>query len=182
MKTKNLVIVTLFTLVLWGCKNDKSVDDLNVVKSEAVDNSFKVTLDVVAKKSDDFALLYTLDGSINFFTIPAVWQPVVGSDSPQEISFVVPNNDVPTQLRFDFGMKQDQENIILRSVTLLYKGKTFKVSGSEVFKYFRADENQCKVNTATGEITANVKDGKRLTPSLYPIETELGKQIALLVK
>lgn len=182
MKTKVIALLVLFTTLLVGCKKEKAVDDLDVVKSEVVDNDFKVVLEVVAKKKDDFALLYTVDGSINFYTIPVVWQGVPASDAPQEIAFVVPGQVVPTQLRFDLGMKQDQPDIVIKSVKLLYKGKTFKAEGIDVFKYFRADENQCKVDIPTGTVVANMEDGKRKTPSLYPIEAELGKQIANLAK
>lgn len=174
--------MALFAILLLGCKNEKSVDDLKVVDSEFVDKSFKVVFEVIAQKEDDFALLYTMDGSINFYSIPAIWQHFKGSNDVQEISFIIPELDIPTQLRIDLGLKQDQPNIKIKGFKLIYGDKTFEAKGPDVFKYFRADENQCKVDIATGEVVANVKDGKRLTPSLYPIEIELSKQISLLVK
>ena len=182
MNTKRIALLALFAILLISCKNEKSAEDLKVVESEFIDKSFKVAFEVVAQKEDDFALLYTLDGSINFYTIPAIWQHFKGSNDAQEVSFVIPESDIPTQLRIDLGLKQDQPNIKIKSFKLMYQDKTFEAKGADVFKYFRADENQCKVDIGTGEVIANVKDGKRLTPSLYPIEAELSKQISLLVK
>lgn len=184
MKTKFVSALILLTVLFSGCKNEKSVDDLKVVIPEVVDNTFKVVIDVIVKKDDDFALYYTEDGTINFYNIEPVWQGVKGSENSQQVTFIVPEDVSPTEVRLDFGLKNEQEDIILKNFTISYKGKTFNASGADIFKYFVADENQCTADPATGTIKAKVKDGKRLTPSLYPSEGggPLGKQIELLFK
>jgi hypothetical protein len=176
MKTKISLGLILLASIFSGCKDGKSVDDLKVVKPEA-DPNFIVTIDVIAKKNDDFALYYTVDGSINFFSIPPVWQGFKGSESIQQITFVVPEQTFPTQIRLDFGMKQNQPDIVLQKIKMSHNGKDFIISGPDIFKYFVADPNQCTADPATGTIKANMKDGKRLTPSIYPNPDALGKGI-----
>ena len=40
MKTKFIAVLVLLTALMSGCKDEKSVDDLETVKSEVIDNSF----------------------------------------------------------------------------------------------------------------------------------------------
>lgn len=182
MKTKILALLVLLTSLLVGCKEEKKVDDLEIVQPIVVDEGFKVTLDVIAKVDDDFALYYTEDGTVNFFDTKPVWQGFKGNESVQQVTFNLPEDVIPTQLRLDFGMKQDQPNIKVEKITLQYKSKKREIIGAEIFKFFRADENQCKIDVSTNEIIANVNEGKRLTPSLYPHQIELGQEIETLVK
>lgn len=183
MKTKFIVLLVALFSIFLSCKDEKSVDNLEVVKPETeVENFVKVTLKVIVKKQDDFALFYTEDGSVNFFDVKPIWQGVKGSDVEQDVVFSLPEGIFPTQLRFDLGLKQDQENVIIKGLKITYKDKTFETYGSDFFKYFRADENQCKVNTATGEVTANNDNGKRKVPSIYPHQDILGKKLENLGK
>lgn len=183
MKTRIILSILLATVFFTGCKNDKSVDSLEVVKpEEVVDNNFKASITFIAQKDDDFALYYTVDGSINFFGTKPVWQGFKGSNNEQTLSFIVPDEIIPTQIRFDFGMKLDQPDVILKSFKIEYRGKVFQASGPQVFNYFMADVNQCTADISTGTIKANIKDGKRLTPSIYPGGDLLGKEISKLTK
>ena len=181
MKTKFITLLVVFTTLLIGCKNEKSVDNLNVVTPELIDNTFKVTLNVIVKKNDDFSLFYTEDGSIDFKGNP-IWQNVKGSDNAQDVVFNLPENVIPTQLRLDFGMKKDQEDIILKSVKFEYLGKKFEVSGPNIAIYFTPDVTKCNFDATTGTITAVIKDGVRQFPSLYPNELPVKTEIEKLVK
>ena len=100
----------------------------------------------------------------------------------QHISFSLKKDAVPTQLRLDFGMKKDQEDIVLKSIVLEYNGKKREIIGAEIGTYFRADENKCTFDPATGIIKALVKDGVRQNPSLYPQEKVLNQEINKLAK
>jgi hypothetical protein len=181
MKRKIIFAVLLVAVFFTGCKNEKSVDSLEVVQSEVVDNNFKVTLSVIAKKDDDFALFYTEDGTTNFIDTP-IWQGVKGNDNTQEIKYILPNEVFPTQLRMDFGLKQDQEDIILKSVTLEYKSNKKVIAGPELITFFRADENKCTFDASTGVIKALEKDGMKQSPSLYPQEVVLGPELRKLAE
>jgi hypothetical protein len=177
MKAKFVLLIVLFSSILIGCKDEKSVDNLEVVKHEVADDLFRVTLKVIVKKQDDFALFYTEDGSVNFFDVKPIWQGVKSSDVEQDVTFVLPQDVYPSQLRFDLGLKEDQEDIVLKGVKMTYKGNVFEAYGTEFFTYFRADENQCKIDPSSGLVTANVENGKRKVPSIYPHQAILGQKL-----
>lgn len=182
MKTKFIIAVLVLLGIFTGCKNEKSLDSLEVVKSEvAVDDSFKVTLGVIVKKDDNLSLFYTEDGSIDFKGEP-IWQGVKGNDGVQEVVYTLPEGVFPTQLRMDFGMNKDQEEMVLKSVLLEYKGNKKEFIGANLANFFRADENKCTFNPSTGVIKAVVKDGVRQYPSLYPHEASLLPEINKLAK
>ena len=107
MKFKILFLVLFSAFATISCKNETSDKNQQSQEVQAVPDAFRVTLDVVAKKNDDFCLLYTEDGSINFKD--GVWQAVKGSESSQKVVFTLPQDVKPTQLRIDFGMNKEQE-------------------------------------------------------------------------
>lgn len=181
MKTRIILSILLVSGFFTGCKNDKSVDSLEVVKPVVVDNTFKVTLNVIVKKDDDFALFFTQDGSTDFKDAP-IWQGVKGSENPQQIKYILPQDVYPTQLRLDFGLKNDQEDVTLKSVLLEYKDKKREIIGTELINFFRPDDSKCTFDPTTGVIKALVKEGKKQSPSLYPQESQLGPEILKLAK
>lgn len=180
MKGKFL-LPAFFLLVLIGCKDEKSIDSLEIVKPETTDAFFKVTLNVIVKKDDDLAVFYTQDGTTDFKLEP-IWQAVKGSESSQQVRYDLPPNVLPTQLRMDFGLKPNQEDIILKSVILEYKDKKREIAGAELANFFRADANKCTFDASTGLIKAVVKDGVRQSPSIYPHEVYLGPELKKLGK
>jgi hypothetical protein len=182
MKTKFIVALFLLTSIFVGCKDEKSVDNLEVVENKVEDNSFKVILDVEVKAKDDFSLFYTEDGTIDFSKIAPIWQGVKGNGASELITYVLPEGVIPTQIRLDFGMNKSQEDIKINSITLSYKGKTKKIGSPEFVSYFRADETKCEFDPVTGIIKAKVVDGVRLYPSLYPHEVAIEKEISKLAK
>jgi hypothetical protein len=182
MRTKFIITTLVLLGIFTSCKNEKSVDSLEVVQPEVtVDNSFKVTLGVVVKKDDDFSLFYTEDGSANFKGEP-IWQGVKGNEMVQQVVYTLPDGVFPTQLRMDFGMNKEQEDIILKSVVLEYKGNKREFIGVNLIDFFRADENKCTFDPSTGLIKAKVVDGVRQFPSLYPHEANLKPEIEKLAK
>lgn len=180
MKTKFITLIILISTLFIGCKDDKSVDSLEVVTPEVV-NAFIVTLDVTIKKNDDLSLYYTTDGSIDFSKIAPIWKGVKGSNDSQKVVFTLPEGVKPTQLRIDFGMNKEQEDIILKSVTMDYIGKSRTIACPELVSFFRADDSKCTFDHVTGTIKALVKDGVRQYPSLYPHETMLMPEIQKII-
>lgn len=166
--------------IFIGCKNEKSADQLEVVTPIVADNIFKVTLNVIVKNDDDFSLYFT-DGSGPSFKEP-IWMGIKGSKIPQKLTFKIPDENFPSELRLDFGMKKDQKDIILKSVLLEYNGKKREISGAEIGVYFRADNNKCSFDPSTGIIKAVVKNGERQNPSLYPQDAVLKSEIEKLAK
>ena len=180
MKSKFLFL-SFFLLTLIGCKDEKSIDSLKIVKPETTDTFFKVTLNVIVKKDDDFALFYTQDGTTDFKTAP-IWQAVKGNEGSQQVQYNLPPNVLPTQLRMDFGLKPNQEDIVLKSVILEYKDKKREIEGTELGNFFRADVNKCTFDASTGLIKSVIKDGVRQSPSIYPHEMYLGPELKKLEK
>jgi hypothetical protein len=179
MKNKILFLaLNVFLLTFIGCKGDKDIDSLDLVKPEKENTFFKATIKVIVKKDDNFAFFYTKDGSTDFKLEP-IWQAVKGSESEQEITYNLPNI-LPTQLRFDFGLKPDQDDIILKSIVLEYKDKKREIAGAELANFFRADLNKCTFEAGSGVIKAIVVNGVKQSPSLYPQEAYLGPELKKL--
>ena len=174
----------MVTAFFTGCKNDKSVDSLEVVKPavEAADTSFKVTINVTVKKDDTFSLYYSEDGSTDFTKIKPLWMVVKGNQTQQNVVFSLPKDVIPTQLRLDFGMTKDQEPIIINSFQMNYLKNEFKIPGNQFFVYFDPDITKTIFDKNTATITAVVKDGIRQSPSFYPNSNPLGNEIKKIVR
>jgi hypothetical protein len=181
MKTRFIMCSILFLVVFSGCKNDKPLETLPVVTPPVVE-TFNVTLDVLVKKDDNFSLFYTTDGSIDFTKIEPIWIDVKGSELNQKITYNLPENIIPTQLRLDFGLNKDQEDIILNSVTMEYKGKSRIIAIPELVDFFRADESKCTFDFKTGIIVSKIVKGEKSHPSLYPHEANLKPEIEKLIQ
>ncbi len=182
MKPKLILALAMSVILISSCKNEKSVDDLEVVNPVEVETAFKVTLNVVVKKDDNLSLFYTTDGTIDFTKIPPIWKEVKGNDLPQKVEFLLPEGVLPTQLRLDFGINDQQEDIVLSNVILSYIGKEKNIGCPDLVTYFRADDNKCSFDHVSGLIKAKVIDGKRQYPSLYPHERALGEELDKVVK
>lgn len=180
MKYNHLLVLFFCCFCIVGCKDTTTDKSEGTTVEQKAEEPFTATLKFVAKKSDDFCMLYTEDGTINFGE-KGVWKAIEGSENEQEVTFVLPADEYPTQLRFDLGMKKDQEDIIVKGIKLLYRGKTFEAYGSKFWSFFRADENQCTADVNTGLVKAVVKDGERKNASLYPQST-LRQEIENLAK
>ena len=179
MKVK--FIASLFVLLtIFSCKKEtKSIG--TEVKKEEVSNNFKVTLDAKVKKDDSFHVYYTEDGSTNFTEESSVWFEFKGSDESQKIVFNLPDNTIPTQLRLDFGVNKDQEDIIINSFKMEYQGKVYEVPGTQFFTLFVNNPESCTIDSAKATIKPINNKERYLGPFFYPIDI-LKKEIEKLVK
>jgi hypothetical protein len=167
MKYNRILILVFCFFCIIGCK-DKSTDNSELsTEQQKTMMPFKVTLKFVAKNNDDFCLLYTEDGTINFGE-KGIWKSIEGSENEQSVQFEFPEEIFPTSLRIDLGMKPEQSDIILKSIILEYKDKKREITGTEIAAFFRPDENTCMFDATTGIVKPIVKDGVRKNPSLYP--------------
>lgn len=181
MKKSVLLLVFAISIAFVSCKKEKSVDSLDVVKEEIVeDKTFNVVLDVVIKQDDDIALYYTTDGSVDFSKIEPIWQSVKGSSSAQQITYKLPEGTKPTEFRVDFGLNPKQEDIYFNKITFKHLGAERTIACPEMVDFFRANDNYCTFNPATGLIQAKTVDGKRFFPSIYPHEKNLMPELVKL--
>ena len=176
---KKIIYLLIGSIILVSCKFKEEKPEVEAAQSQEV-YGFKVTASVISKTTDDFCLLYTEDGTINFGE-SVVWKPVPGKRELQKVDFYLPEGVYPTQLRFDLGLKQTaKDTIYLKSLHFDYNGKKLDIVGQQLGQYFRADENHCKFDPITGAIVPLVKNGTPEHPSLYPHEVELGKALERL--
>ena len=178
MKIKILLVALV--LVVVSCKNEPKNQTNEVNNQEVIANTFKVTINAVVKNNDDFCLLYTEDGSLNFEK--GIWKGVTGAENEQTIEFSLPENEFPTQLRLDLGKNPEQKDIIIKSMKFEYAGKSRELKEFELGVFFRADDSKCTFNSATGVVTALIKYGVRQSPSLYPNELILAAELPQLNK
>jgi hypothetical protein len=179
MKNNNLLALLFCVFSFFGCNNKPSNNSNGSTQLGQTATLFKVSLKFIAEKKDDFCILYTEDGSINFGD-QAIWKGFEGSTKEQTIDFEFPADVFPTQLRLDLGIKPEQADITLKSVILDYNGKKREIVGAEIGTLFRADENTCKFDAKTGIVKANVEKGTRQNPCLYPQEPTLKQEIEKL--
>lgn len=179
MKTKFILSVVI-AFVLFSCKQEAKPTE-SKDKNEEVSKVFKVTLDVKVNKDDTFHLFYTEDGSINFAEESSVWVELKGNPESQQVVFSLPENTIPTQMRIDFGINKNQDDMIIRNFKMDFAGKTFEAPGAQFFKYFRPNDLVVAIDAATGAIKPIKKEGQGYGPSFYPQE-ELAKEIESLVK
>ena len=179
MKIKNLVLA-FSVLVLFSCKNETINESSNSVKEEEGPH-FKVTANLIVKKDDDFCLLFTEDGSINFKD-KAVWKKVVGNEKEQLVEFWLPKDAYPSQLRLDFGINPEQEEIIIKSIKMEYGKNVRELKGNEISAFFRADDSKCTYDSNTGIIKPLTKEGRKQNCSLYPHESIQAIEIPKLAK
>lgn len=180
MRNNNLLALIFCLVSLVGCKDENS-DSKGTANEEQLTSKFKVTLKFIAEKKDDFCLLYTEDGTTNFGD-KAIWKGIEGSKDEQTVDFEFPEEVFPTQLRLDLGIKPDQSDIILKSITLDYDGKKREIIGAEMATFFRADESVCTFDAKTGIIKVNVENGTRKNASIYPQQPTLQQEIEKLAK
>lgn len=179
MNIKNLVLA-FSLLALFNCKNE-TANNSNGSITEENTPSFKVTANLIAKKDDDFCLLFTEDGSINFKD-KAVWKKVLGSEKEQAVEFWLPKDAYPSQLRLDFGIKSELDEIVIKSIKMEYGKNTRELKGKEISAFFRADDSKCTYDSETGIIKPLIKDGKKQNCSLYPHESIQAVEIPKLAK
>lgn len=178
MKTKSIIVSFFLVLFLISCKKEDSKEP----KLEQInENLFKVTFDLTIKENDTLHLYYTEDGSINFNEENSIWESILGKPETQPLTFKLPENTIPTELRIDFGVNLANEEVLINGVKLEYNNKIFEAKGADVFKYFRLDENVTIQNPKTKGLKR--KDPKRRSgASLYPLEIPLKTEIQKLVK
>ena len=121
MKTKFFTL--LLSVILFSCTGDKKKESLDLTNQVEKEDTFNVTLDVVVKKEDVLHMYYTTESATNFGDKAPISIGVKGSEASQKVVFQIPEVDLPKVLRFDVGNNLDQDEIVIKSITLEYLGK-----------------------------------------------------------
>ena len=77
-------------------------------------------------------------------------------------------------------MKENQEDIYFNKITFNHLGAERVIACPEMVDFFRADDNNCSFDPATGLIKAKIVNGKRAVPSIYPQEKNLMPELQKL--
>ena len=176
---KYILALLMISMSVTGCKDDKKEAEKTV---EKVDNSFKVSFNLILKKDDNIHLYFTEDGTLNFNEKNSLWMPLKGSDAPQEISFSLPVDVSPTHLRVDFGagVNEQQSDVEIKSFKMKYFDKEVVANGVSFFDYFYPNESNTTVVKGTS-ILKRLDKKQSGGPMVYP-QTLLTEKISTMIK
>lgn len=163
MKTKN-VLLTLLTLVMFiACKEDKNTESEEVVMVEVPKETFNVAFDLVIKQDDSLQLYYKDESMSDWAFDKCVTSVIKGSDNTQQIKFSLPEDVLPTELRFDLGSNKDQKEIEIKNFKMEYFEKSFEVKDTLFFQYFYPND-QIDYNRAKAIAKPIIIDNKVYDP------------------
>lgn len=128
---KNKIIIFTVLLVLFvGCTSKKEQD-----KTIGQNNSIKVTLTAIVEKNDSFQLFFKEEDNLEipYAETNSIWVDVKGSEKPQTITFVLPENVLPNYLRLDLGVTEIQKNIKINGLNISYLDKKVTMNSATFF-------------------------------------------------
>ncbi|TBX71228.1 hypothetical protein EZL74_01605 [Flavobacterium silvisoli] len=171
MRTKFLMIVFAVSSFLVSCKKEK---EETVIENKNVNKFFSVELEAAASKADNFALYFSEDNTVDFKGTNAVWSGIKGGNQFETLTFALSEERIPTHIRLDFGLKADQDSVVVKNVKVSYYGNDYQFKGSDFFQYFIQDKQfSTKIDVAKGTITFLKKDGTYKTPYYYPTQATI---------
>ena len=142
IRLKLSLLLCCMILFSMGCKQKTDKQPLETVEEKILDSSesekfFSLTLKAVVKEEDVFSLFYIQFEGEAYSGEKIINTKVYPSDEMQEIKFELPEADYPYNIRLDFGSNPSQENIIIAECDLNYFNSSYKIKGSELYKYFK---------------------------------------------
>lgn len=168
---KKVLTLIIFITILSSCKDDKNTEKTSIDTTEAIkyDNIFRVSFNLIIKKDDNLHVYYTEDGTLNFNEQKTVWLPIKGSENPQNVTFSLPENVIPTHLRVDFGYGKnvEQSDVDLKTFSIKYYDKKIEAKGIDILKYFYPFEAKTSILPGTS-ILRRFKKDQETGPILYP--------------
>ncbi len=105
-----------------------------------VDDVFSLSLNLEARFNDQFKIYYTEDNSYKFSEEKTVRAKVKGLGYSQKITFKLPKNVRPTNIRIDFGININQKLFILDTISLGFNNDRIKIPPSSLLKYFETNK------------------------------------------
>jgi hypothetical protein len=171
----------LLTIIsLYSCRD--SSERITQEWVPGSEKNFIVAVDVIVPEDDNLSLYYRLNAKDDYRQNKPIWKAVKGSGKIQEVVFTLPEKVIPLEIRLDFGNNEAQKDIYINRIKMIYNQNAFTAPGTLVFSYFRPDVRKTEFDAATGMIRGKIISGIRQSPSLYPKEKLLSKQIELLIK
>lgn len=137
---KRIVLSALFisSLMMMGaCNNDKNVESNQ--QEEIATADFVFELEGVFPKNDRFQLFYSND--TNFTEDKSIKVIVYGQTVLQKVTFTLPANVKPQNLRLDLGSNAEQSTVSIKKFTVNYQGKSLEVADEKFRDYFPDTSN-----------------------------------------
>ena len=176
MKLKSFCAAVVVLFVFSACKNEGEVEVVKKETAEVFEPNFIIEVEAKVSTKDDFAAYYTEDKSSNFDGSKAVWTGIAAGDNFQVIKLNLPQEIVPTNIRLDFGINKDQQNISVKEITMSFQGMSFEIKGDKFFEYFiDTKEFPAVVDPIKGTLEIKYEVGKFKTPYFYPNEKLLNE-------
>ena len=179
MKTKSLILLLLVVVSFFtSCKDEKKAA---AIEAETVtEKPFTVTVHAVVAQDDIFQIFYNEDGTETFTPEQAITIQVKGNSNPQDLVFALPEEIMPTSLRFDIGGNKEQKEVALKGFKIDYYSKSLSAKGADFMKYFYGNT---QVEFDTLKVVAKIKllDGEPYDPILGST-TALKLELAKLYK
>lgn len=179
MKRILLKISLVFFVFFVSCKDNNSNEGKVFVDNE-ISPDFKIKLSTVFKVNGYIHLYFTEDNNLNFNEQNSIWIPVKANEFTQESVATLPKGKYPKQIRLDFTAQTKQQKVVLKKVQFSYQSKTFIISDKLIFKYFRGDKTNTRVDIIGGVLTTTKPESK--TVSLYPNPDKVAEVLIALKK
>lgn len=172
----NLILKsTLFlflVLTLNSCKqnSDKKDSDNQSLEQSSKDAPnyepahFSLTLKVLIKEADLFQLFYIEENIESYSAQQVLSQEIVPNGDFQEITFDMPIENYPFNLRLDLGTNPMQSSIKIEECRLNYGTNEYVIKGSEFNDYFIFNGG---VEMLSDSITFKLKSFKEGTIDKY---------------
>lgn len=172
---KKALLLMVTVVLLISCKD-------KVATAEEKPDTFTFTLNAIVKKQDDFQVFYKegTDTAAPYEEVHSVWVGVKGNENAQNIVINLPEGVYPTQIRFDFGQKK-QEEIVINNLDISYKDKSVAIKGAEFFNYFTPDENFVKIDKLNSKIIPVELAGGKFDPMFYS-NTDFTTRLSTMTK
>lgn len=140
MKTKKILASLFALMVVVACKDNKETEAAETKAAEQPKETFKVAFDLIIKKDDSLQLYYKDETMKDWVFDKCVTTVVKGSDNVQKVEFALPEDMMPTELRFDFGSNKEQEEIQIKNFKMQYFQKSFEAKDTLFYQYFIPNE------------------------------------------
>lgn len=124
-----LILILIFLLVL-GCKNEKL----------EFENQLIVKLSLIILEDDELELFYNTALSPGFTVDNKAKKKITGSDTIQNVFFVLRDDVYPQRLRIDFGNNRGQKQIEVKEIKLQYNQAFKSFTKEEVKLFFKTNE------------------------------------------
>lgn len=140
-------IISLFLLMIIGvsCKEKQEKSDMSqpIEQERAPQETqanqpaqFSLTLKAMLKTDDQLQLFYIQEQSEGYGINQMITKDIVGSHNYQSITFELPKEDYPLNLRLDLGVNKNQGSISIEECILKYGNSSYVIKGEQFKEYF----------------------------------------------